>query len=43
MWLLFKFQLSAAATGPVILELKDLVKVKFTLDRPQNPGDRVDV
>ena len=43
MWLSFKFQLSAAPTGHVILALKVKVKVKFTLDRPQRPTGRVDV
>jgi len=36
-WLSFKFQLSAASTGCVILALKGLVKVKFTLDRHKGP------
>ena len=43
MWLSFKFQLSAAPTGHVILAPKVNVKVKFTLHRPQRPTGRVDV
>jgi len=37
MWLSFNFQLSATPTGHVILALKVLVKVKFTLDRHKGP------
>ena len=37
MWLSFNFQLYATPTGHVILALKGLVNVKFTLDRHKGP------
>jgi hypothetical protein len=43
MWLSFKFQLSAAATGCVILALKDLGKGKIHPAQAQRPRGRVDV
>jgi hypothetical protein len=43
MWLSFKFQLSAAPTGHVILALKYLGKCKIHPRQPQMPRDTVDV
>jgi len=40
-WLSFQSQLCAAPTGHVIVALKDLGKLKFTLERSQTPGSRV--
>ena len=40
-WLSFKFHLSAAPTGHVIVTLKDLYQIK--VNRLQRPGGRVDV
>jgi len=43
MWLSFKIQFSAAATGHVIFLLKDLGKSKIHPRRPQRPGGGVGV